>query len=158
MHGVGHVVLAGVVYEVEHHQAFLAGEQPHTAAQLLGVEHLGHGRPGHKQHFGSRAVPALVEQVTGAQYLGLAFLEPGQHLPTVTGLDLTRHCFSGHAGIMKPPGDLLGVFDGGTEDDGPLVLYILEPGVHDELVPLRYVDLAFQVSNVVLDAVETNLG
>ena len=59
---------------------------------------------------------------------------------------------------MEPPGDLLGVLDGGTEDDCPLILHVLEPGVHDELVPLRYIDLALQIPDVVLDAVEPNLG
>ena len=59
---------------------------------------------------------------------------------------------------MEPPGDLLGVLDRGAEDDGPLVLYILEPGVYNELVALRHIDFALQIPDVVLDAVETNLG
>ena len=130
----------------------------YTAAQLLGVEHLGHGGPGHEQHLGSWAVPAFVEQVTGAQYLGLALLKPGQYLPSLTGLNLAGHGLGGYASVMKPPGNLLSVLDGGTEDDGPLVLYILEPGVHDELVPLRHIDFALQIPDVVLDAVETDLG
>ena len=158
VHGVGHVVLAGVVYKVEHHQTFLTGEQPHTAAQLLGVEHLGHGGPGHEQHLGSWAVPAFVEQVTGAQYLGLALLKPGQYLPSLTGLNLAGHGLGGYASVMKPPGDLLGMLDRGAEDDRPLVLHVLKPGVHDELVPLGHIDFALQIPDVVLDAVEPNLG
>ncbi len=55
-------------------------------------------------------------------------------------------------------GDLLGVFNGGTEDDGSLALHILEPGVHDELIALRHINLALQVPDVVLDTVEPNLG
>ena len=41
--------MAGVVYEFKHHQALLAEEQPHAAAQLLGIAHLGHGGPGQEQ-------------------------------------------------------------------------------------------------------------
>ena len=59
---------------------------------------------------------------------------------------------------MEPPGDLLGVLDGGAEDDRPLVLHVLEPGIHDELVPLRHIDFALQISDVVLDAVEPHFG
>ncbi|CAN4045645.1 DUF4177 domain-containing protein, partial [Dysosmobacter welbionis] len=66
-----------------------------------GIEHLGHGGPGHEQHFRGRTVPALVEQVTGAQHLGLALFKPGQHLPAVAGLDLTGHGLSGHAGVVE---------------------------------------------------------
>ena len=39
-----------------------------------------------------------------------------------------------------------------------LSFHILEPGVHDELVPLRHIDFALQIPDVVLDAVEPNLG
>ena len=158
VHGVGHVVLAGIVHEVEHHQAFLAGGQPHAAARLLGIEYFGHGGPGHEQHFSGWAVPALVEQVAGAQHLGLALLKPGQHLPAVAGLDLAGHGLGGHTGVVEPPGDLLGVLDGGTEDDRPLVFHILEPGVHDQLVALRHIDLALQIPDVVLDAVKPHFG
>ena len=59
---------------------------------------------------------------------------------------------------MKPPGDLLGVFDGGAEDNGPLVPHILEPSVHNELIALRHIDLALQIPDVVLDTVEPYLG
>ena len=59
---------------------------------------------------------------------------------------------------MEPTGDLLGVFDRGTEDNRPLVLNILEPGVHDQLVSLRHIDLALQIPDVILDAVEAHLG
>ena len=74
------------------------------------------------------------------------------------GLDLAGHRLSGHTSVMQPPGDLLSVLDGGTEDDRPLVLYILEQGVHDEPVALRHIDLALQVPDVVLDAVEPHFG
>ena len=158
MHGVGHIVLAGVIHEVKHHQALFAGGQPHAAAQLLDVEYLGHGGPGHEQHLGGWAVPTFVEQVTGTQHLGLALFEPGQHLPAVAGLTLAGHSLSGHTGVVESSGDLLGVLDGGAEDDCPLVLYILEPGVYNELVALRHIDFALQIPDVVLDAVETNLG
>ena len=158
VHGVGHIVLAGVVHEIKHHQALLTGGQPHAAAQLLGIEHLGHGRSSHKQHLGGRAVPALVEQIAGAQHLDLALFKPGQYLPAVAGLDLSGHRLGYHTGIMKPPGDLLGVLDGGAEDHSPLVLYILEPGIHNELVALRHIDLALQIPDVVLDTVEPYLG
>lgn len=59
---------------------------------------------------------------------------------------------------MESSGDSLGVFDGGAEDNGPLVLHMLEPGIHDEPVPLRHIDLALQVPDVVPDAVEPNFG
>ena len=158
MHGVGHIVLAGVVHKVKHHQALLAGGQPHASAQLLGIGHLRHGGAGHEQNFRGWTVPALVEQVAGAQHLGHALFKPGQHLPAVTAFDLSGHGLGGHTSVMEPPSDLLGVLDGGAEDDRPLVLHILEPGVHDELVSLRHVDLALQIPDVVLDAVEPHLG
>ena len=158
MHGVRHIVLAGIVHEVKHHQALLAGGQPHSAAQLLGIEYSGHGRTGHEQHLGSRAVPTFVEQIAGTQHLDLALFKPGQHLPAVTGFDLTGHGLGCHTGIAKPPSDLLGVFNRSTEDNSPLVLHILQPGVHNELVALRHIDLALQIPDVVLDAVVSHLG
>lgn len=93
-----------------------------------------------------------------AKASSLAFLKPGQHLPAVAGLYHAGHGLSGHAGVIEPPGNLLGVLDRGAEDDGPLVLYILEPGIYNKLIALRHIDLALQIPDVVLNAVEPHFG
>ena len=71
MQRLRHIVLAGVVHKVKDHKAFLSLKEPHTAAQLLGIEHLGHGRTSHEQHLGLRTVPTLIEQITGTEHLNL---------------------------------------------------------------------------------------
>ena len=158
VHGIGHVVLAGVVDEVEHHEAFFPRRQAHAAAQLLGIEHFGHGRPRHEEHLGGRAVPAFVEQVAGAQHFKAARFEPRQQLAALAGFACPRHRRCGNTRLMEPFGNLLGMLDGGAENDGAFVADIAQPGVNDELVALGHINLALQVANVVLNAVEPHLG
>lgn len=47
------------------------GDSTSSTAQLLGVEDAGHGGRGHKQHLDLRAVPALVQEIAGAEHLDL---------------------------------------------------------------------------------------
>ena len=129
--GLGRVVLAGIVHEVEDHQALLALVQPHPPAQLLGVEHLGHGRPGHEQHLDFWAVPALVKQVAGAQHLDIPVDEL---ILELFSLRLFRS--AGHGGcpdtcLPEQLRNLLGVFYRSAEHHSAFILDVLEPSVHD---------------------------
>lgn len=47
---------------------------------------------------------------------------------------------------------------GGAEHDGALVLHIVQPGIHNELVALGHADFHVQIADVVLDAVEAHLS
>lgn len=158
VHGIGHVVLAGVVDEIEHHEAFFPRRQAHAAAQLLGIEHFGHGWPRHEEHLGGWAVPTFVEQVASAQHLEAARFEPRQQLAALAGLACPGHRRCSNARLVEPFGNLLGMLDGGAENDGAFVADIAQPGVDNELVALGHVNLALQVANVVLNAVEPHLG
>ena len=155
---IGHVVLAGVVHEVEHHQAVLAVRQAHAAPQLLGVKHLRHRGPRHEQHLGLRTVPALVQQVACAQHQQLLLRESLGGLVALGQLHAARHRQRRHTPIIQQRRNLLGVLDGRAEDDRPLVAHELQPGIHNQLVALRHEDLALQVPDVVLHAVEAHLG
>ena len=58
---------------------------------------------------------------------------------------------------MEERRDLLRVPDRGAEDDRALILDIIEPGIDDELVPLRHADANVQIADIVLHAVEAHL-
>lgn len=48
------------------------------------------------------------------------------------------------------------MLDRRAEHDGTLVPHILEPCVHDEAVALRHIDLALQIADVILNAIEAH--
>ena len=158
MQGVGRIVLAGIVHEVEDHQALLAIIQPHATTQLLGIQHLGHGGPGHEQYLDLRAVPALVQQIAGTQYLDLPVHELFLEFHPLRLLHAAGNRSGLDALIPEHFRNLLGVLDGSAEHHRPLVPDILQPGFHDQFIPLRNIDLALQIPDVVLDTVEAHLG
>ena len=47
---------------------------------------------------------------------------------------------------------------GGAEHHGTLVPDILQPGIHNQPVAFRNIDFAFQIPNVVLNAVKAHFG
>ncbi len=154
--GLWHIVLAGIVHEVEHHQAILTLIKPHSAPKLLGIKYLGHGRSRHEQHLGLGTVPAFVEQVTGAQNLDLAALKLGNKFFPLEGFHDARYGCGNDIFPAEHIGNLLGVLDRRAEHDGTLVPHILEPCVHDEAVALRHIDLALQIADVILNAIEAH--
>ena len=134
------------------------GDSTSSTAQLLDVEDAGHGGPGHEQHLNLRTVPALVQEIAGAEHLDLPADEPILKLLPLRPLHAARHRGSGDARLSEQLRDLLRVPHGGAEDHRPFILDVPEPGVHNEAVPLRDVDLALKVSDVVADTVEPHLG
>src|SRR5262249_34277671 len=112
------VVASGVVDEVEDDEAFFAGSPPGSPAQLLEIDHLRKGRAGHEEHFDIWTIPALIEQVAGAEH---AYLAASERIETGFPFGLAHpagHSSGGDALRAESFGQILTVTHVHTECDG----------------------------------------
>ena len=153
---------AVIVHHIDDVQRFLARKGPGAPAQLLGVEHLGHGGPGHDDHGCPGGIPAFIEQGAGGQELDATFL---------VGLDMffrpgivAADRFGGYAVVPEQGCHAPGMLDRYAEYqslfEGQAVVpgEIPGQGVHDQLVPGRDNHPALEIGCHVVPAVETDLA
>ena len=156
--GIGTVEEVGVVHEVKDHEEVLPLAGAHAAAELLHVDGLGHGGAGHEEHLGVRAVPALVQEIAGAEDRDLAGFVLLQDLLPLGRVRFARDAAGIDAGLAEEGGELVGMAHGGAEDDGRLIADILAPGVDDQAVAAGHHDGALEVQGVVAEAVDAHVA
>ena len=154
---IRHVEQVGVVHKVENHQEFFPWGFPHTSAELLQVNGLGHRRSCHEQHFRVRGIPSLVQQVAGAEYRNIASLVFLQDL-----FPFLRRRSSGNASGVRAPfleeiRDLLCMLYRSTENDGGFILHIFKPGIHKQFIPRRHMQNGFQILRIVLESADSHV-